>query len=234
MTADLNTSLSLAMPELILAVGAMVLLMVGVFFAEERRTGLVHVLAVLLLAAAALLGHLRRRGRRGLRRRLHCRSASPRFMKVLSLVGSAVTLIMSVRFARSEQLRQVRVPGPDRACDARHDADGLGQQHDALYIGLELQSLALYVLAAINRDNRALDGSRAEIFRARRAVLGHAALRHLADLRLHRQHRLRRDRDRAWRSGAPDRPGLRSRLRARRPRLQDLRRAVPHVDARCL
>ena len=27
----------------------------------------------------------------------------------------------------------------------------------ALYLGLELQSLALYVLAAFNRDNRALD-----------------------------------------------------------------------------
>ena len=56
----------------------------------------------------------------------------------------------------------------------------------ALYLGLELQSLALYVVAAINRDIRPLDRGRPQIFRPRRAVLGHAALRRLADLRLHR------------------------------------------------
>ena len=46
----------------------------------------------------------------------------------------------------------------------------------ALYLGLELMSLALYVVAAIEPRQRALDRSRPEIFRARRAVVGHAAL----------------------------------------------------------
>ena len=41
----------------------------------------------------------------------------------------------------------------------------------ALYLGLELMSLALYVVAAIHRDNAALDRGRPEIFRARRAVV---------------------------------------------------------------
>ena len=40
----------------------------------------------------------------------------------------------------------------------------------------------------------ALDRSRPEVFRARRAVVGHAALRHQPGLRLHRQCRLRADR----------------------------------------
>ena len=61
----------------------------------------------------------------------------------------------------------------------------------ALYMGLELQSLALYVVAAINRDS-ALDRSGPEIFRPRRAVVGHAALRRLAGLRLHRHDRVSR------------------------------------------
>ena len=68
----------------------------------------------------------------------------------------------------------------------------------ALYLGLELQSLALYVVAAFNRDIGALDRGRAEIFRPRRAVLGHAALRRVADLRLHRHTRLRRRSPRRW------------------------------------
>ena len=39
-----------------------------------------------------------------------------------------------------------------------------------LYVGLELQSLALYVVAALNRDRRQGDGSRPQILRPRRAV----------------------------------------------------------------
>ena len=38
------------------------------------------------------------------------------------------------------------------AGDPRHDADDLRQRFDALYVGLEMQSLALYVIAAFQRD----------------------------------------------------------------------------------
>ena len=64
----------------------------------------------------------------------------------------------------------------------------------ALYLGLELMSLPLYVVAASHRDFAALDRGGPQIFRARRAVLGHAALRRLADLRLHRHRELCRHR----------------------------------------
>ena len=76
-----------------------------------------------------------------------------------------------------------------------------------LYIGLELQSLALYVVAAFRRDSDALDRGGAEVLRARGAVLGAAALRGEPDLRLCRDHGVRRasptiDRRRSrWRSG---------------------------------
>ena len=46
----------------------------------------------------------------------------------------------------------------------------------ALYLGLELMSLSLYVIAAIDRDSVRIDRSRTEIFRPRRAVVRHAAL----------------------------------------------------------
>ena len=62
----------------------------------------------------------------------------------------------------------------------------------SLYLGLELQSLALYVVAAFRRDERALERGRPQVLRARRAVVRHAALRRLADLRLHRLDQLRR------------------------------------------
>ena len=62
----------------------------------------------------------------------------------------------------------------------------------ALYLGLELMSLPLYVVAAIDRDNVSVDRSRIEIFRARRTVVRDAALRRFADLRFHRDGEFRR------------------------------------------
>ncbi len=53
-----------------------------------------------------------------------------------------------------------------------------------LYLGLELQSLALYVLAAFDRDNLRSTESGLEIFHSWRAFVGNDALRNFADLRL--------------------------------------------------
>ena len=64
----------------------------------------------------------------------------------------------------------------------------------ALYLGLELMSLALYVVAASSRDSVRSTEAGPEVFRARRAVVRHAALRLLADLRLHRHRLVRRHR----------------------------------------
>ena len=114
-----------------------------------------------------------------------------RFMKVLTLdrlrrSRSPCRSTISRRAANPA----LRVSGADR-CSPTLGMMMMISANDliALYLGLELQSLALYVVAAIDRDNAALDRGRPEVFRPRRAVLGHAALRRLADLRLHRHGR---------------------------------------------
>ena len=104
----------------------------------------------------------------------------------------------------------------------------------ALYLGLELQSLALYVVAAINRDSLRSTEAGLKYFVLGALSSGMLLYGIVAGLRLHRPHRLRGDRRGAGRRRAPARPGLRPGLRAGRPRLQDLGRAVPHVDARRL
>ena len=73
----------------------------------------------------------------------------------------------------------------------------------ALYVGLELQSLALYVVAAFDRALGAIERGRDQIFRPRRALLRHAALWRLADLRLHRLDPVHRHRRRACSLQAP-------------------------------
>ena len=88
---------------------------------------------------------------------------------------------------------------------------------------------------AFPRDERALDRGGAQILRPRRARLGHAALRRLDGLRLRRHHQFRHAGAavRRWRHGL-DRSHHRHRLHRRRPCLQGLGGAVPHVDARRL
>jgi len=97
MTADLATSLTIALPELILAVGAMVILMIGVY-AGRAAAGFINVLAVLLLAAAAiwlLTTDVAGEAFGG----AMILDPFARVMMVLTLIGSAVALVMAVRFA---------------------------------------------------------------------------------------------------------------------------------------
>jgi NADH-quinone oxidoreductase subunit N len=149
---ELSFSLVLATPELILAVGAMALLMVGVFSSEERANATVTGLAVaLLIAAGAWMVLFTGDG-------LAFGGAFvsdpfARFFKVLILVGSVVTLIMSVGFAKAEKFDKFEYPVLIVLATLGMVLMVSANDMLALYLGLELQSLALYVVAAINRDN---------------------------------------------------------------------------------
>ena len=59
-----------------------------------------------------------------------------------------------------------------------------------LYLGLELMSLALYVVAASNRDNVKSTEAGLEIFRARRTGVRDVAVWRFVDLWLHRNSQL--------------------------------------------
>ena len=75
------------------------------------------------------------------------------FMKALVLIGAALTLIMSLGFIRRENME--RFEYPVLVLFATLGMMMMISANDlmALYVGLELQSLALYVVAAIQRDS---------------------------------------------------------------------------------
>src|ERR1700742_2429852 len=109
MTADtILASLHLSVPELILAVGALVLLMIGVF-AGERSGRMVSVLALIVFAIAALWlifvpsGGLAYGG-------VYLADGFSRFMKVTALIGSFVALFMSLNHASENQLDKFEFP----------------------------------------------------------------------------------------------------------------------------
>ncbi len=76
-----------------------------------------------------------------------------RFMKVLTLIGSIVTLIMSVGFAKAEKFDKFEFPVLIVISTLGMLLMVSASNMLSLYLGLELQSLALYVLAAFNRDS---------------------------------------------------------------------------------
>ncbi len=152
MTAELANNLSLATPELLLAGGALVLLMIGVFSRTEEANARVSILSVaLLVVAGAWLVFMTGSGEAfgG----AFVNDAFARFMKVLTLIGSVVALIMSVGFAKAENFDRFEFPILIVLSTLGMMLMICANDMIALYMGLELQSLALYVLAAINRDS---------------------------------------------------------------------------------
>jgi NADH-quinone oxidoreductase subunit N len=74
-------------------------------------------------------------------------------MKTLTLIGSIVALAMSVGFARAEKFDRFEFPILIVLATLGMMLMVSANSLLTLYMGLELQSLALYVVAAINRDS---------------------------------------------------------------------------------
>lgn len=152
MTAEiLFASLRIATPELILAVGALALLMIGVF-SGDKSTNTVTGLAVALLVVAGLwiifapATGLAFGG-------VYVADAFGNFMKVLALIGSIVAMILSVGHSRVEPIGRFEFPVLMVLATLGILLMISANNLISLYMALELQSLALYVICAINRDS---------------------------------------------------------------------------------
>ena len=139
-------------PELVLIVGAMALLMIGVFRGEGAARA-VNLLSIALIAVAIVL-------EAGLPAEKAVTFGGSfvvdpfaRFLKILALIGSGAAIAMSIRFLEFE--RQQRFEYPILILLSTAGMMVLISAGDliALYLGFELMSLALYVVAAIHRDS---------------------------------------------------------------------------------
>jgi NADH-quinone oxidoreductase subunit N len=150
MPAELISALTLATPELIVAISALALLMVGAY-GGPKIGPLVAWLSVAVLAVAGIMvwqsgvGNVFGGG--------YVNDAFARFMKLLTVVGALVTLAMSMEFAKREKFDMFEFPILVLLATLGMMLMVSANNLLALYMGLELQSLALYVVAAINRDN---------------------------------------------------------------------------------
>ena len=150
------TSLTLAsltplLPEIILAVGAMALLMLGVYRTPRTET-LIDVLSIILLVIAGAVVVLLPEGKLVAFGGSFIVDNFARFLKVLAIAGSAAAILMSIDYDRREGQQRFEYSvlivlstlGMMMLISA---ADLI-----ALYLGLELMSLPLYVVAASHRN----------------------------------------------------------------------------------
>ncbi len=146
---DLHASAAIALPELILAGGAMLLLVWGAY---AKKTGAIfNAAAIAVLAGAgvaAAVGELGRAFAGGL-------VADPMavFAKVTIYAASAVAIPLGDGWFRRRGVVRFEYP-----VLVILSALGMGMMASAgdlisLYVGVELQSLALYILAAFHRDD---------------------------------------------------------------------------------
>jgi NADH-quinone oxidoreductase subunit N len=143
-------SWTLALPELVLAISALVILAAGVIPKQETFApvtmaciGALLVAGVLVLSqpeGTALSGH-------------YVADAFSGFMKLLAIGGAAICLLLSLDFNTREGIARFEYPVLVLLGTLGMMVMISANDLLSLYLGLELLSLPLYVIAAFHRDN---------------------------------------------------------------------------------
>ncbi|WP_046021347.1 NADH-quinone oxidoreductase subunit NuoN [Magnetospira sp. QH-2] len=146
------------LPELFMACAAMALLMFGVFQKDTsvdrpKTVDLISHLAVVVCLLAGLLvwvygshGDLAMHG-------LFIGDLFAAFLKTLILIATAVTVIVSRGYLKAQNIERFEFPVLVLLAALGMMMMVSASDMMSLYMGLELQSLALYILAAFSRDN---------------------------------------------------------------------------------
>lgn len=147
---DILSAMHIAAPELTLAIGGLVLLVLGAFLGEKSAK-LISILSVgLLVAAAAVAAN----GPLGAAfNGAYVADPLAVYAKVLIYLAAAVAVILGGGWMHRVGIARFEFPILIVLA-----AVGMGMMASSgdlisLYVGIELHSLALYVLAAIHRDN---------------------------------------------------------------------------------
>ncbi len=154
MSLTLSETLFWVIPELMLAIGGMALLIAGVFLGDKSARMISTASIGLLLAALLVVVALNGGPAEDLFGGAFRIDAFSSFMKMLIFGAAALAILMSDKYLVGEQLG--RFEYPVLIVLAAFGMALMASANDliALYMGVEAQSLALYILAAFNRDSR--------------------------------------------------------------------------------
>jgi NADH-quinone oxidoreductase subunit N len=141
---------AIALPEIALSLVAMAILLFGVLRREDTFfLSSMFALGGFLLAALLVLTSVRGVGFHG----QFITDAFSSFMKILILAGASLSLILSLDYNRHHHIARFEFPVLMVLSVTGMLVMASASNLMTLYLGLELQSLALYVLAAFARDD---------------------------------------------------------------------------------
>ncbi|MGY6633569.1 MAG: NADH-quinone oxidoreductase subunit NuoN [Alkalilacustris sp.] len=142
-----------ALPEIILAIWALTALLVGAWFGQDRIAApIMWVTAGIFLVMAMWVG-LSPAGTRMAFNGLFINDAFARFAKIVILASAAVVMVMGQDYLTRRDLMRFEYPILITLATLGMMLMVSASDLIALYMGLELQSLALYVIAAMRRDS---------------------------------------------------------------------------------
>ncbi len=148
-------TLSYAWPELLLAIGAMALLITGVFLGDKAAPQIsLGAVGLLVVAGALVLAAPGGGAAASLFDGAFRVDAFSTFCKVLIYGAAAFAILMSDRYLAGEQLGRFEYPVLIILSALGMSLMVSATDLISLYMGIETQSLALYILAAFNRDSR--------------------------------------------------------------------------------
>lgn len=148
---ELFPNLAIAYGEIFLSIGAMALLMVGVF--KKDSVNVVSWLAVVMMAVTLFLTVSVSGNQAFTFNNMFVADGFTTFMKILVLVASALAVIMSREFFKLEGDDRFEFPVLITLAAVGMMVMVSANDLMTLYMGIELQSLPLYVLAAFKRDS---------------------------------------------------------------------------------
>ena len=149
-------SLLIALPELALAAGALLLLMVGTFSSTGRGEGsprVIGIVSILILILVAILAYDRAEVQTAFNG-AYIVDPFARFVKIAIYLSAAIALVMTMGVQRSDNglnkyelavLMLFAVLGMSMMVSANDLI--------ALYVGLEMQSLSLYIIVGFKRES---------------------------------------------------------------------------------
>lgn len=149
------SDLSPALPELFLAICAFIVLMIGVFRDKPGKPCicLPNWLAIGVLAIALVMVWCDGSDKAIIFNGLFVNDAFARYVKTLLLSGAAISLLMGQAYGRAERIDRFEFPVLTLLATLGTLLMVSANDMMSLYVGLELQSLALYVLASFRRDD---------------------------------------------------------------------------------
>jgi NADH-quinone oxidoreductase subunit N len=138
-------------PELFILLASMVLLLWGVYH-KRQAAFTISIVSIFVLGGAAYLIATQPQPTEQLFNGAFVNDSFGRFMKILTLAGAAFTIMLSFDYMKRERLARFEYPVLILLSAAGMLLTISANDLISLYLALEFQSLALYVLAAFRRD----------------------------------------------------------------------------------